>query len=204
MKDAIHALSERRGLKGKAATQERILLAATKLFMSQGYERTTIIEVAELASVSRATVFWHFSDKAGLFRETFARLLAPFRASLERNLDDVEPEKRLGEQLAIYDDFVTNHRTDLEGFVRWAVESPDFRQSVVTSLLDMHQRFVGALTQTLAEIVPAGTDPKALATGLMLMMDANFILSIFDSRLVEERRASVDAFVALLPRKARS
>ncbi len=199
MKDTIHALS--RGLKGKAATQERILLAATQLFMSQGYERTTIIEVAELASVSRATVFWHFSDKAGLFRETFARLLAPFRASLERNLDDVEPEKRLGEQLAIYDDFVTNHRTDLEGFVRWAVESPDFRQSVVTSLLDMHQRFVGALTQTLAEIVPADFDPKALATGLMLMMDANFILSIFDSRTLDERRASVDAFVALLPRK---
>ena len=36
--------------------------------------------------------------------------------------------------------------------MRWAVESPDLRESVVTSLLDMHQRFVGALTQTIAEL----------------------------------------------------
>ena len=68
--------------KGKAATQERILVAATELFMQRGYEKTTVSNVAERGGVSRATVFWHFSDKAGLFREAFFRLLAPFRESL--------------------------------------------------------------------------------------------------------------------------
>ena len=66
-------------LTGKAATQERILVAATELFLlARGYEHTTIAQVAQRAEVSRATVFWHFSDKESLFRECFNRLCEPF------------------------------------------------------------------------------------------------------------------------------
>ena len=90
---------------GKAATQERILVAATELFVSGGYERTTMADIAERAGVSRATVFWHFSEKASLFRESFSRLLAPFRESLEQDFDDVAPRKRLEEQLAMSEQF---------------------------------------------------------------------------------------------------
>ena len=74
----------------KADTQERILGAATELFIARGYERTTVSDIAELAGVSRATVFWHFRDKVSVFRESFNRMLAPFRASLARRWDDVE------------------------------------------------------------------------------------------------------------------
>jgi hypothetical protein len=61
-------------LTGKAATQERILAAASELFLTRGYENTTIAQVAARAEVSRATVFWHFSDKESLFRECFNRI----------------------------------------------------------------------------------------------------------------------------------
>ena len=185
---------------GKAATQERILAAATSLFMETGYEGTTVQDVADRAGVSRATVFWHFSDKAGLFREAFSRLLQPFRESLENDLSDVAPPKRLQEQMATSERFAREHREEIGAFVRWALGSPAFRGMVVTTLLDLNQRFAGAITQTVAEIVPAGHDPKLIATGLMLAFDANLLLGIFDpsERGADDRGAAVEALTALV------
>ncbi len=198
-------MGEERALTGKAATQERILIAATKLFLEKGYDRTTVPEVAESAAVSRATVFWHFSDKASLFREAFSRLLGPFRESLARNLDDVDPEKRIDELIAVYESFSTDHRMEIEGFVRWAMETRVFRELLVTTLLDLHQRFVGSLTQALADVASPSQDPRILAAGVMSLLDANLLLSLFDasSPAAEARRASVQAFVSLIPRRTR-
>jgi len=159
-----------------------------------------VSDIAERAGVSRATVFWHFSEKASLFRESFSRLLAPFRESLEQDFVDVAPRKRLEEQLAMSEQFAREHREDIAAFVRWAVESPDLREGVITTLFDLNQRFVGALTQSVDAIAPPGRDPKLLATALMLAFDANLLLSIFDGRprAGEERSAAIQALAGLI------
>ena len=192
-------------LTGKAATQERILQAATTLFLEQGYEQTTVAQVAERGGVSRATVFWHFSDKAGLFREAFNRLVEPFRRSIESGFEEVDPELRLEELLTRYPSFIASHREAMEGFVRWAMEAQGFRKTLLESLLDMHQRYVGALTETIAEIVPADEDPRALAVALMGLLDIDMILSFFDEseRRAAERAQAVTAMARILPRKKR-
>jgi AcrR family transcriptional regulator len=189
-------------LEGKAATQQRILIAATELFVEHGYEGTTISAVAEGAEVSRATVFWHFGDKGGLFREAFSRLLDPFRKSLEQEFLDLEPEKRLHEQLAMSEHFAHDHGSEIAAFLRWALEDPDHRDGVVTTLLDLNQRFAGALTQSVAALAPAESNPKLLALVLMLAFDGNLLLSLFDkeSRGGEERRAAIQAYADLIVR----
>ena len=192
-------------LSGKAATQERILQAATALFLEQGYEQTTVAQVAERAGVSRATVFWHFSDKAGLFREAFNRLVEPFRRSIEQGFEETNPEKRLQELLTRYPSFIAAHRDAMEGFVRWAMEAVDFRKTLLDTLLDMHQRYIGALTETIAELVPEGEDPRALAVALMGLLDIDMVLSFFDEsdRRANERKEAVTALARILPRKPR-
>lgn len=190
-------------LKGKAATQERILDAAMSLFLDAGFEKTTMTQVAETAGVSRATVFWHFSDKKGLFREVFNRLVEPFRHSLERDLDEIPPAKRLREQVAVYRDFVTAHQGAIDAFVRWAVGKHDLRETVITTLLDLHQRVTGALIQTLSEIVPDDIPPEPLAVGLITLLDGNVLLSIFDDSTERAgvRDSAVDAFLELIPKR---
>ncbi|MEM9177983.1 MAG: helix-turn-helix domain-containing protein, partial [Myxococcota bacterium] len=135
-------------LTGKAATQERILSAASELFLTRGYDNTTIAQVAEHADVSRATVFWHFSDKESLFRECFNRLCEPFRVSLARDQSSLPPEKRLQEQVELYQAFVAQRRTDVDGFIRWAMQHPNFREWLTRSLFDLHNRCGGALAET--------------------------------------------------------
>jgi len=190
-------------LTGKAATQERILVAATELFLSRGYENTTIAHVAEHAEVSRATVFWHFSDKESLFRECFNRLCDPFRASLSRDMSSLPPEKRLREQVELYQTFIASHRADVDGFIRWATEHTSFRDWLIRTVLDLHHRFGGALTETLAEIVPREVDPHAVAMGILIMLDGNHLLSYFDgsSRASEQRQAAMQAILDMIPRR---
>ena len=190
-------------LTGKAATQERILVAAMRLFLEVGYEKTTMAQVAEAAGVSRATVFWHFSDKKSLFREAFNRLVEPFRRSVERDLDTISPVKRLQEQIAVYRDFVSAQQQAIDGFVRWAVSKHDLRETVITTLLDLHQRVAGALIQTISELVPEYVDPEPIAVGLITLLDGDVLLSLFDqsTERAASRQRAVEAYVEMIPRR---
>jgi AcrR family transcriptional regulator len=60
------------------ATQ-RLVVAAVELFTEQGYDATTVAQIAERAGVTKSTFFRHFSDKRELLvagQETLSRLLA--------------------------------------------------------------------------------------------------------------------------------
>jgi TetR/AcrR family transcriptional regulator, mexJK operon transcriptional repressor len=52
-----------------ARKREAILEAATELFLTREYAGTSMEDVASAASVSKQTVYKHFSDKQSLFRE---------------------------------------------------------------------------------------------------------------------------------------
>ncbi|MCG8591732.1 MAG: TetR/AcrR family transcriptional regulator [Proteobacteria bacterium] len=189
--------------RGKAATQKRILESAARLFVARGYERTTIADVAKGAGVSRATVFWHFGDKTGLFREAFALLLVPFRESVDRDLQHLSPEKQLEQRVASYLDFVHRHHEIVMGFLGWTVESPVLRTEVVDALMKLHHRYARALAEPLRDLLPTDQDPNAVARGILSMLHGNLLLGLFDpSETAEDgRRASAAAVLALVRRK---
>jgi AcrR family transcriptional regulator len=59
--------------------RERMVVAAVDLFTEQGYDATTIAQIAERAGVTKSTFFRHFSDKREILmagQETLSRLLA--------------------------------------------------------------------------------------------------------------------------------
>ena len=58
---------------------ERLVAAAVDLFTEQGYDATTVTQIAERAGVTKSTFFRHFSDKREVLvagQETLSRLLA--------------------------------------------------------------------------------------------------------------------------------
>ena len=58
---------------------ERLVVAAVDLFTEQGYDTTTVAQIAARAGVTKSTFFRHFSDKRELLvagQETLSRLLA--------------------------------------------------------------------------------------------------------------------------------
>ena len=59
--------------------RERLVVAAVDLFTEQGYDATTVAQIAERAGVTKSTLFRYFPDKREILvagQETLARLLS--------------------------------------------------------------------------------------------------------------------------------
>ncbi|HVA13180.1 MAG TPA: TetR/AcrR family transcriptional regulator [Stellaceae bacterium] len=78
-----------------AALGDKILDAATALFLSRGFGATSIEAIARRARISKRTFYHRFADKAELYRAVVQRLLQrwlpPFEAALDTPaaLDDL-------------------------------------------------------------------------------------------------------------------
>jgi AcrR family transcriptional regulator len=62
----------------KSGTSERIMRAATGLFVEQGIKKTSLEEIAHRAGVTRVTVYRHFGDKESLVRDMFSEAAEVF------------------------------------------------------------------------------------------------------------------------------
>ena len=76
------------GPKGEAIAQ-----AALRLFLRDGYERTSVDAIAAEAGVSKRTIYNRYGDKENLFRsvlqDTYDSMMATFRGIAEKHLGDV-------------------------------------------------------------------------------------------------------------------
>lgn len=76
------------GPKGEAIAQ-----AALRLFLRDGYERTSVDAIAAEAGVSKRTIYNRYGDKENLFRsvlqDTYDSMMATFRGIAEKHLTDV-------------------------------------------------------------------------------------------------------------------
>lgn len=92
-----------------AQKRHAVMLASTQLFLEQGYDGTSMDNIASLAGVSKPTVYNHFPDKESLFvaivLDTLDGTGDPFRARLA--------ELARTENLA----------QDLEGIARWYIST---------------------------------------------------------------------------------
>lgn len=64
-------------------TRHSILVAASELFGTRGFEGTTLVDVAKEAGLTRGAIYWHFKDKMEL-------LNAVADWSIEKLLDEVK------------------------------------------------------------------------------------------------------------------
>lgn len=68
----------------KEATRQRVLDAARELFDTNGYQGTTIREIARLAQVSVGSVFTTFASKGEILSEVMQARLDPLYAEIDR------------------------------------------------------------------------------------------------------------------------
>jgi len=165
----------------KAATQARILDAAIALFAERGYDGASISVIAERAGVSRATVFWHFSDKATLFQEACRRMLVPFVEEFRKSLEDVDPRKRVFELFNVYELFVSRYLETIEHFVRWALESPTLRAALHKPLFALHDQFTQDIRRAFLELWGDPAEAAELAAAFIALLDGNLLLDLMES-----------------------
>jgi TetR/AcrR family transcriptional regulator, mexJK operon transcriptional repressor len=72
---------------------EAIAAAALRLFLRDGYERTSVDAIAAEAGVSKRTIYNRYGDKENLFlsvlRDTYGAMMATFRRIADKHLGEV-------------------------------------------------------------------------------------------------------------------
>jgi AcrR family transcriptional regulator len=178
---AARASQQDAPLSRKEATQARILDAAIALFAERGYDGASITVIAARAGVSRATVFWHFSDKASLFQEACRRMLVPFVEEFRKSLEDVDPRKRVFELFNVYELFVSRYLETIEHFVRWALESPTLRTALHKPLFALHDQFTQDIRRAFLELWGDPTEAAELSSAFIALLDGNLLLDLMES-----------------------
>jgi AcrR family transcriptional regulator len=68
----------------RAAIEEEVLRVAADKFGKQGYQATTLDEIAAAAGISRAAFYLYFPHKEELLRRMYSQVIATSQAAIER------------------------------------------------------------------------------------------------------------------------
>lgn len=101
--------------------RERLVVAAVDLFTEQGYDQTTVAQIAERAGVTKSTFFRHFPDKRELLvagQDALSRLLAEGIAEAP---DDATPLEAVDAGLQRVSGAMTEFNRDLGPRLKAAV-----------------------------------------------------------------------------------
>jgi AcrR family transcriptional regulator len=135
------------GRRGSAPeTRERILEIALELFIEQGYEKTSLRDIAERLGTTKAALYYHFERKEDILLELHLRLHAFGReliAELEQLPDDRARAKAWPQMLGRFIEQVSGNRQlilmhqrnpnaikTLEDNERHRVENAEFEEQI--------------------------------------------------------------------------
>ncbi|MBX2906299.1 MAG: TetR/AcrR family transcriptional regulator [Taibaiella sp.] len=89
-------ISERKA-REKQEMRLRIIEAATEMFMSEGYEKTSIRNIAEKIEYSPATIYLYYKDKDELLYEVQKQAFSQLEEAFARDATSPDPWVRLGQ-----------------------------------------------------------------------------------------------------------
>lgn len=164
-------MEESRRARKKRLTKERIAVVAIRLFEEQGYEQTTVAQIAAAADVDAKTFFNYFRSKDEvLFADNEQDFNVLFTSITERR-----PDESPGEVLArMVQEYAAHRRPkvpprkpeELSATARLALTTPALQTKGLYLLLDLQQRIAGELVKAF----PDQLDPitAAAMTGALL------------------------------------
>ncbi|MFE6777800.1 TetR/AcrR family transcriptional regulator [Streptomyces sp. NPDC057702] len=157
---------------GSTRKRTAILSAARELFLTDGFDRTSVDAVAARAEVSKRTIYDYFGDKRTLLRAVVdsvgQSLVATIRHTLDETLTDLTEATELEDALVT---FAMRIATDMLGSAEYAtlqrlvqVESDHLPGRRYSSMADTPDE---ALAERLADLGAAGSlvvpDPRLAA-----------------------------------------
>ncbi len=178
----------------KARTRAAILAAASGLFLKNGYEDTSIQQIAELADTGVGTLYGYFASKDEVLREVLrehsANAVQSYRATVERGTPSID-KMLLG--LSEYRRYIRdNHKLITAAFY---VSTRDGRV-----LEDSNDWLLRTYTQMVEEGIERGEFkklPPAAAARWLLNVHANAVLGLGIWRGVQGEPATEQALEEL-------
>ncbi len=90
-------------------TAERILDAAEDLFAAQGYQGTSLREIAQIAKIREPGLYNHFQGKQDLYSAVLDRALSPMAQAMEVHLNNASSYKEYADLPMVMTDLLIEH-----------------------------------------------------------------------------------------------
>ncbi|MBO0662415.1 TetR/AcrR family transcriptional regulator C-terminal domain-containing protein [Jiella sp. MQZ9-1] len=198
-----------------ARRHQAILDTATRLFLDKGFEGTSLETVADLAGVSKATVYAQYTDKRSLFsevlRQRIAAWLEPLSQFAEAESEDSGCRKSLADKLDdvsryMIDNLRTPETISLQRSL--IATAPDFPELAELAEKEGWRRAVRAVATLLEQHAARGeirvADPEQAADLFLSMITAPYTsLPLLpapdvDGEVERRRRAALVLFLAAI------
>ena len=186
----------------KAATRNRVIEAARELFDTQGYQGTTIREIARHANVSVGSVFTTFASKGEILSQVMEDRLDRLYAELDRVMPHLRGDtvERLRTMFAIHFAFEVQH-TRL--FLAHIAAAYDWTLSSGATPMGQNERLQGIIRETLARGVADGeVDPavefQEIVDLLMAAYAWTYRLAAWNKADAAVMTATMDRQIALI------
>ncbi len=189
--------TEARKEREKAQRREDIQTAAMHLFFDQGFERTTMDQIAEKAELSKGTLYLYFSSKAELYislvLEGFNMLADRLGKRLKRMSPEADPFERGKAWFLAFVDHSLEHR-ELFRITQYFL-TDEARRSISQELIDQvdaaHTAFLATIAGLIEEAraqgqLAEGIDPHAFAVIAWRMTTGILDLAVVDEKIGAE------------------
>jgi len=115
----------------RAERADELVTAATGLFLTKGYDGTTMADIGAAAGVAPANVYWYFPSKDDVFAAVMDRTLGRETRALEQELRHADPLSALVRGLDDMRPFRSLH------------QSMHNRMQESAAVREAHERFLG-------------------------------------------------------------
>jgi AcrR family transcriptional regulator len=178
--------------------RDELAHAAWDLFAAEGYETTTVAEIARAAGVSRRTFFRYFSSKEDVLVETSDALAEDLLAAVARRPAEEPPLVAIQRALRPVVEARLADAAEARAIVRLLRQSRTLRRA----MLERHARMEERLARLMARRL--GTDPRKDPAPALLAFVARAMLDTAFNVWFDQHPEDVGAMVDGLFRKLRA
>jgi AcrR family transcriptional regulator len=130
------------------SVRENVLAAAVQLFAEYGYHAAPLRDIARMAGIQAASIYYHYANKEALLVEIMENHMLRLNANLERILrEQTDPQKRLYDAIANHIRLHTSYKAEffiIDTEIR-ALEGDN--RSYILSLRDRYEFLLQELLQ---------------------------------------------------------
>jgi AcrR family transcriptional regulator len=170
-------------------TAERILDAAEGLFANQGYDGTSLRQIADRSHIKEPGLYNHFASKQALYEAVLYRALNPMTEALNRHLDQASGLRDYTDLPSVMTDLLLDH-PQIAALFQQAMQGD--RESIGNQLVhNWLQRLFSQGMQSMGDMGPAENhDQAAMAINVIGLF--NITTGYFLSKRAYETMAEGD------------
>lgn len=159
--------------------REKILATATRLFSEQGFETTSLSQVAREAGVSKALIFWHFDCKEKLYRSAMHKTLEPYYIDRD-TIEGLGESAQIARLIDQFYDFVHDNIYSVRLFLNLTLQSEGHPDEMLSRVNELY----GVYRNSFASIIESGRARGVFRADIDPARDAALIMASLAGILV--------------------